>query len=382
MKFTIQRQAFTQQLAHVLRAIPSKATIPILTGIKIQATEEGITLIGSDADISIESFMPVEDSSFGLTIEETGSIVVTARLFNDIIRKLPTSEIKIESNEQFLLTISSGPAVFTLNGQDGNNFPHLPEIDASQQIHLPTAQFKALINNTIFSASNQESRPILTGVNLTAAEDHLTAVATDSHRLSRREIPIEIASEQLNFDALTIPKKTLVELERIVEDDQKLSMIVTGQQVVFTLENLTIYSRLLEGNYPDTDSLIPASYETQIVVNAGEFSQAIERASLMSHQGKNNVVQLDITPEQVELSVQGNERGKVSEIIKSKNVEGQALKISFNPDYMKDALGAFQGQDIKIDFQTPVRPLLLTAVEESDVPHNGLVQLLTPIRTH
>lgn len=382
MKFTIGRAAFTAQLIDVSRAIPSKATIPILTGIKITATKEGITLIGSDAEISIESFLSVQDDSLGLEIEETGSIVVTARIFNDIVRKLPTTKVTIETNEQFILTATSGEAIFSLNGTDGQSYPRLPEIESDRKINLPTVLFKELISQTIFSASNQESRPVLTGVHLMMNEGHITGVATDSHRLSRRQIPVEFTTDQANFEAITIPKKTLNELERIVQDDQTIEMIVTEQQVIFLIDNLTIYSRLLEGNYPDTDRLLPSSHTTEIVLSADQFLHAIDRASLMSHQGKNNVVQLDITDDNIDLSVQGSSLGSANESISAKSITGEPIKISFNPDYMKDALRSFSGVDINVGFTSSVRPLLISALEKSETPNNELLQLLTPIRTH
>ena len=382
MKFTINRQAFTNQLNDVSRAVPSKATIPILTGIKLEANEDGITLIGSDADISIESFLPSDNERYQLKIEESGSIVVAARLFNEIIRKLPTNEINLESNDQFQLTIKSGPAVFTLSGQDGQVYPHLPEVDTDHAILLPTIPFKEMINHTIFSASNQESRPILTGLNLSIFKDYVSGVATDSHRLSRREIPLHLDPSQLELTNLTIPKKTVVELVKIVEDDQDLKMVINEQQVIFLLDNLIIYSRLLEGNYPDTQRLIPQDHQTELVLNANDFLQAIERASIISHQGKNNIVQLSISPDQVKLAVKGNERGGLSEAIDYQAASGNELVISFNPDYMKDALKSFNGVDIKIQFQTAVRPMLLSSLEKAEGDHNDLLQLLTPIRTH
>ena len=382
MKFTINRQAFTNQLNDVSRAVPSKATIPILTGIKLEANEDGITLTGSDADISIESFLPSDNERYQLKIEESGSIVVAARLFNEIIRKLPTNEINLESNDQFQLTIKSGPAVFTLSGQDGQVYPHLPEVDTDHAILLPTIPFKEMINHTIFSASNQESRPILTGLNLSIFKDYVSGVATDSHRLSRREIPLHLDPSQLELTNLTIPKKTVVELVKIVEDDQDLKMVINEQQVIFLLDNLIIYSRLLEGNYPDTQRLIPQDHQTELVLNANDFLQAIERASIISHQGKNNIVQLSISPDQVKLAVKGNERGGLSEAIDYQAASGNELVISFNPDYMKDALKSFNGVDIKIQFQTAVRPMLLSSLEKAEGDHNDLLQLLTPIRTH
>lgn len=382
MKFTINRNALTTQLANVSRAIPSKATIQILTGLKLSVSNEGITLIGSDSDISIESFLPIDDETLNLTIEETGHVVLPARLFNEIVKKLPLENVTIEMNENFSVTVTSGKAMFNIVGIDGDAYPHLPEIEADKRITLPTASFKQMINQTIFAASNQESRPVLTGIHLQATSNYLTAIATDSHRLSKREIPVDINETQLNFDAITIPKKTMTELTRIIEDDQTLFMIVAQQQVIFIADNLTIYSRLLEGNYPETSRLIPTSHQTEMVVNANEFHQAIDRAALMSHEGKNNVVQLTVDNAVVELSVSGNEAGHVAEIINTKTAGGDDLKISFNPDYMKDALKSFGDIAVKVEFQSAVRPLLISAETESEIPHNQLLQLLTPVRTH
>ncbi|WP_124057758.1 DNA polymerase III subunit beta [Vaginisenegalia massiliensis] len=382
MKFTIQRQALINQLSHVTRAISSKATIPVLTGIKVTASHQGLTLIGSDADISIESYLPQADDQIKLTIEKTGSIVLPARLFNEVIKKLPTPEVTIEVNENFLATISSGTVVFEINGVDGQQYPQLPEISSDQKIALPTLLFKQMINQTVFATSNQESRPILTGINFSLKVDQLSAVATDSHRLSKRTIPLNQNELSLTDQTLTIPKKTMIELSRIVEDNQELYMTLMAQQVIFTVDNLTIYSRLLEGNYPETDRLIPNSHQTELIVNANEFLAAIDRASLMAHEGKNNVVQLEIDDQKVELSVQGNEAGHLAEEIAYQLAEGDAIKISFNPDYMKDALKSFGDVDVKIGFQSPVRPLLLSAVVEQVQENNQLLQLLTPIRTH
>ncbi|UUX33071.1 DNA polymerase III subunit beta [Fundicoccus culcitae] len=382
MKFVIQKQAFIIQLNHVTRAIPSKATIPILQGIKITATNEGITLIGSDADISIESFLPVDNESYDLSIEEEGSIVLPARLFNDIIKKLPKDEVVIESDDFYHATITSGSATFNINGQDSESYPRLPDIEIDQQINLPPLLFKQMVDQTVFATSNQESRPVLTGIHLTANASSITAAATDSHRLSLREIPTDLPNGEDSFKPITIPKKTMVELTRMIDDNGKLAFAVTEQQVIFFLENLTIFSRLLEGNYPDVYRLIPSSHQTELVLNANNFLQAIDRASLMSHESKNNVVQLEIGEDNVELSVKGNQVGHVAEEIDYKKAEGDAIIISFNPDYMKDALKSFGDVDIKIQFQSSIRPLLMSQDLEDEVPHSQLLQLLTPIRTH
>ena len=382
MKFTINRLSFMQQINNVQRAIPGKTTINILYGIKLTADSNGLTLIGSDADISIESRILSNDPLADLQIKNHGQIILPARLLNEIVKKLPTDLVDVEVNDQFIATIISGSAEFQITGIDGNEYPRLPEIDLDHQIQLPTLTFKNMINQTIFATSNQESRPILTGLHLVLKEDHLVGVATDSHRLSQREIPLKLSQISNDFEAITIPKKTMNELVRIVPDDAELFMTLSNQQIIFTYETLTIYSRLLEGNYPATERLIPTESETQLVLNANDFLQAIERASLMSHEGKNNIVELDINAEKVELSVRGNEIGNVAEEIQFESVNGQPLQISFNPDYMKEALRSFGDIDITIQFNSSVRPMLLTPNQTSELPHNELLQLLTPVRTH
>ncbi|MGF3226847.1 DNA polymerase III subunit beta [Facklamia sp. P12932] len=382
MKFTINRSAFTQQINNVQRAIPSKTTINILYGIKLSLDSNGMTLIGSDADISIESHIAVDEPLANLQIEETGQIVLPARLLNEIIKKLPQDEVIVSVDDQFKATIQSGNAKFQIVGIDGNEYPRLPIIDLDHQIQLPTLTFKNMIHQTIFAASNQESRPILTGLHLMLEKDYLVGVATDSHRLSQREIPLKLTENSHHLEAITVPKKTMIELARIVPDNADLMMTISNQQIIFTFENITIYSRLLEGNYPATDRLIPNSSETEIILNAADFLQAIERASLMSHEGKNNIVQLDIQTDHIELFVKGNEIGNVAEEIQFVSSNGEELQISFNPDYMKEALRSFGDIEITIQFNSAVRPMLITPSVKSELPHNDLLQLLTPVRTH
>lgn len=382
MKFSINRSYFTQQVNNVSRAIPSKTSINILYGIKIEIASSGLTLIGSDSDISIKSLIPIEDESAQLSIDGYGEVVLPARLLNDIVKKLPTDQIEVSIDDKFTATIQSGSAEFQVMGIDGNDYPRLPEMDTDHEIELPTLAFKHMITQTIFAASNQESRPVLTGLHLTLEEACLTAVATDSHRLSQRQIPLTIKGTQEAFDPITIPKKTMNELARMVDDQATLTMSVINQQIIFKFDNITIYSRLLEGNYPATDRLIPTSSATEMVVNAYDFLQAIDRASLMAHESKNNIVQLDIQDQTVELSVRGNEIGTLAEVIECESIEGEAVKISFNPDYMKDALRSFGDISIRIQFNSAVRPLLLSSLEASEIPNNELLQLLTPVRTH
>ena len=379
MRFSINRDYFIEQLNHVIRAIPSKTTMQILTGLKIELTNDQLILIGSDSNISIENIINVSEPAAQLTIIETGGIILTARLFIDIIKKLPTPIIEIEVNDRHTATIQSGKATFTLNGIHVNQYPKLPEISDTQELTIPSLLLKKMINQTIFSASNQETRPILTGLNITFHKTHLTGVTTDSHRLSKRDIPVETDLEQLS---LTIPKKTVIELTRILDDDTDVSISIMNQQIIFSFANLVIYSRLLEGNFPEVNRLIPTQHNTRLVVNTQQFIQAIDRAALLARVAKSNVVQLNINENSVSLYVQGITIGNSTEEIAYESVSGSPLVIAFNPDYMLDAIRSFGEESIKLSFISGERPLLLETASDSPDPHNQLIQILTPIRTH
>ncbi|MDK7187385.1 DNA polymerase III subunit beta [Facklamia hominis] len=380
MKFTINRSKLIQELSNVQRAIPGKTSMEILLGIKLNLTSNGLYLLGSDSEISIESFINVNKEDAHLKIEETGSVVLPARLLNDIVKKLASDEVKIEVETDYVTKISAANAEFKIIGINAEDFPHLPTIEEQSQIILPAAQLKKVIDQTIFSASNQELKPSLTGLYLAIDKDQLTAVATDSHRLSQRKLLLE----NQNLSGITpmiLPKKTVKELARVVPDYADIKMTIASHQVVFQFENITVYSRLIDGTYPDASRLIPTEFNTEVVLNAQYFSGAMDRASLMSHEGKNNIVQLSIEDQHVELKVLGAEIGNVTEEIEYQELVGENIIISFNPDYMNEALKSFGDQTICLQLISPVRTMLLKAYPEKD-SKNALLQLLTPIRTH
>ena len=383
MKFSINRQVLIKHLSDVQRAISSRTTIPILTGVKISADENGIVLSGSDSDISIETLIPVSEENNQIEIHTQGGIVLPARFFSEIVKKLADEKITIEVKDHFQTNITSAKASFTINGIDVNNYPNFPVIDSNEVITLPTALFKQVIQHTVIATSTQESRPILTGVNMTIQDGKLTAVATDSHRLTQRVISIAAPDSQLEKTSnVIIPGKSLVELSRIVENQATIEMMITENQVLFKAENVYFYSRLLEGYYPDTNRLIPASSSTQIVLNAYDLLQATDRASLLSHEGKNNVVKLSIDANKVELSGNSPEVGNVEESLAYESASGDPLIISFNPDYMKDALRTFGQQDVQVNFTSAVRPFTVVPADREDDNDNSFIQLITPVRTY
>ncbi|CUR40980.1 DNA polymerase III beta subunit [Limosilactobacillus reuteri] len=379
MNFTINRSAFISQLNNVLRAISSKTTIPILTGLKMVVNEDNIVLTGSNSDITIESVINANDADNDLTIEDTGAIVLPARFFSDIVKKLPDKKVTIEVTSGFQADITSGSAKFQINGQDAENFPHLPEIETNKSVTLPNDILKEVIRQTVIAVSKQESRPILAGVHMTLKDGVLTAVATDSHRLAQRKVVLENIDNDIDFDVI-IPGKSMEELSGMISDvHEDVQMQVTENQVLFIFGNTHFYSRLLEGNYPETSQLIPQTADTTVELEAGTFLSSIERASLLSHESRNDVVKLSLKPSEnlVRISGDSPDIGTVEEEVVTSALDGNDLEISFNPNYMKDALRSFGQATIKISFTSPLRPFTLVPTEDQE----NFVHLITPVRT-
>lgn len=378
MKFDILRDRLLEGLNDVMKAVSSKTTIPILTGIKIDVTTEGIRLTGSDADITIQTFIPVEeDGQQIIHITETGSIVVQARMFNEIVRKLPTNEVEIQVTAGFQTHIRSGKSEFHLIGSDATEYPLLPELTEDQKFTIPADLLKSIIRETVFAVATSESRPVLTGVNWQIKNEALICVATDSHRLARRKVQLDNLPEVEH--SVVIPGKSLNELNKVLEDSTNLvQIVITSQQVLFKTGEVLFFSRLLEGNYPDTTRLIPEEYQTNLTINGKSLLQAIDRASLVARGDRNNVVRFEIFDNQsVEVSSNSPEIGKVQEEIPVESLEGENLKISFSAKYMMEALKAIDGQEVVIQFTGAMRPFILRSVHD-----DAILQLILPVRTY
>lgn len=378
MKFEIARDRLLNGLSDVTKAVSSKAAIPILTGIKLDVDEEGLYLTGSDSDITIQTFIPAEENGEQLiSTSQRGSIVLQAKYFNEIVRKLPTNDIEIEVSGHLQTHIRSGKSEFHLIGSDAEDYPQLPEIDDDRHFAIPADLLKSIIRETVFAVSASESRPVLTGVHWQVQEGELVCVATDSHRLARRKTRLESAPD--DDYSVVIPGKSLQELNKILEDsNEPVGITMSNKQVLFRAGHVLFYSRLLEGNYPDTSRLIPSEYKTDIYVNGKTLLQSIDRASLLAREERNNVVRFSADGSNiVEISSNSPEIGKVEEQVETASVEGEELKISFSAKYMMDALRAIEGQDIVIRFTGAMRPFILKSAED-----DTLLQLILPVRTY
>lgn len=378
MKFTIQKRPLIDAVAHVSTAVSTKTTIPILTGIKIVVDEMKCSLMASDSDISIQVDIPAEDDgNEQLNVTKSGGIVLPARFFFDIVRKLPGETVEIEVREQYTITIQSGQSRFQLNGMDPDEFPRLPQLQEESVISLPGSLLKAMIRQTTFAVSTAESRPVLTGVEWLLKDNVLRFVATDSHRLAKREAQVEVATEP-PVEQAVVPGKSLADLNKILDDDDRLvDIVLTENQLLVKTENVLFYSRLLDGNYPDTARIIPQSSKMGMVLNTKQLLNAIDRASLLTKGGKYNVVKLEVQDEQLHISANSPEVGKVSETVQLSEFTGEPLKISFNAKFMMDALRALDSELIRIEFSGPMAPFIIQPTD-----HEWILYLILPVRTY
>lgn len=376
MKFTINRNMFLENLNNVMRAISSRTPLPILTGIKLNLTTAGLTLTGSDTNVSIEITIPANED---LQIDSDGAIVLPARFFSEVIKKLPGKEFTFEVQESLQTKITSENTEFIINGVDASAYPALPEISEENSFTISGKLLRNVINETVFAVASQENRPTLNGVNFTFKDNKIKAVATDSHRLSQREVNIE-DNPQVNT-TLLIPGTSLVELARIIgENNPQVQLTPGDNQALFNVGNLSFYTRLLEGSYPDTDRLIPTTSTTSVEFDLSELAKSLERASLLTHESRNNVVKMSLNVDNQSVKLQGDspELGNVEEELSFKNLQGDNLEISFNPDYLRDALRASITEGVIMNFTQPLRPFTIMPDKENV----SFVQLITPVRTY
>lgn len=375
-QFSVNKNFFLHALNTVKRAISTKNAIPILSTLKMEVEPEGITLIGSNGQISIENFIPIDQEDAGLVIDAPGSLLLEANFFINVVSSLPSVELDLKEIEHQQLVLKSGKSEITLKGKDSNQYPRIQEVSAKNPLLLETKVLKELISETAFAASSQESRPILTGVHFVLNDQNeLKTVATDSHRLSQKLIQLDNAGD--HFDVV-IPSRSLKEFTAVFDDSiETVEVYFAHNQMLFKSEYISFYTRLLEGNYPDTDRLIPKDFNSQITFNVAHLRQAMERARLLSNATQNGTVKVEIKDQMVRSYVHSPEVGQVDEELETVKLVGDDLSISFNPNYLIEALKAIKAEEVELSFISPIRPFTLKGIED-----DHLIQLITPVRTN
>lgn len=376
MKFRILQATLVEAVSQVTKAIATRTTIPILTGIKVTAEENQLILTGSNSDISIETKIPSKiDDKEQLFVEKIGSIVVPGKIFAEIVRKLPGHEVEWVVHDRNMITIRSGQTEFRLHGLPSEEYPALPHLSQEQKFSVSPEVLRSLVRKTNFAVALNEARGVFTGVLVQLENGRLTCVATDSHRLSRQRVQVESLPE-LQLSNVIIPGRSMSELAKTFADETDLvDLVVAGNQLLATTKYLSFYTRLLEGSYPDTNRVIPKTGDIHVTTKTKELLQSVERASLISRDGRDNVVKWTVSDNQVEITSASQEIGSVVEEITAK-VDGNELTISFNARYMIEALRVIDSEEVRIQFTGTMTPFLMQPTDQEDSLH-----LIVPIRT-
>ena len=371
MKFVIRKNILLENLINTSKAISSKNLIPILTGIKFELKEEGLYLSASDSDISIMSFIKKEKIT---EIVNLGSVVLSGKYIVDIVRKLPDKDIVIEVIDGFNTIIQTEGLEFNLNGIDPNEFPNLDLEETKEPIILNPIIFRSIINQTFFATSVSETRPLLTGINFKINGNYLDVVATDSYRLARKQINMTDSYDG-DFN-LVIPGKNLIELSKIVEDEnENIYMHIFNNKVLFKYKDLVFLSRLIDGTYPVSSNIIPTEFKIDVECNFSDLYDMIDRASLLTSDKDKNTIKLELRNGEMIISSNSPEIGKVEE--KMFIGSDDSINISFSSKYMLEAIKSFNAEKIHILMNNDNSPIIIRSDDET-----SLVQLVLPIKTY
>lgn len=371
MNFIIKKEIFLENLNNVSKAISSKNIIPILGGIKLDLDNNGLSLTCSDNEITIRSFI---DKKYIDKITNKGSIVILGRYFLELIRKIPSDTIEIVT-DGLNLTINTHNGEYNLNGMNPEEFPDKTLELIEKPIKIDKNVLKNLINQTSFATSNQESRPILTGINVKINNNKMEFIATDSYRLAKKTIQIE---EKINEEInIVIPSRNLIELSKIVNDEsEKIELHIFSNNVLFKFDNILFQSRLLNGTYPDTSKLIKPESVVNITVNTDELYNSIDRASLLTSEKEKNIIKMELKGKELIISSNSQEIGKIEEKINIEKNNDTNIEISYSSKYMMEALKTIKGDKALILLSGEIKPIILKSLED-----DNLIQLIVPIKT-
>jgi DNA polymerase-3 subunit beta len=366
MKFICDQNTLVKAINTVSKAVTSRTTIPVLKGILLTLKENQLTLSSSDLEISIEKTIFVKG-------EEDGALVISAKLFSDIIRKLPSEDILIYGDEKEPLTIKTTHSEFHIVGLNAEEFPKMVSIEEEKEkIVFEKEILKDMIRKTAFSASMEESKGIIVGVLLEREKEFLNMVALDGFRMAvvRQEMKNE------KEEKIIISAKLMNEVSKIISEEEgegKVEMILDNKKVFIVLESTKVVLRLLEGEFIKYKDILPKDKKTKIMVNKNLLQEAIERASLLSREGKNNLVKFTITDQLLTITSKSEEGNVKEEIVIEK--AGENLEIGFNHKYILDVIKAVDDETLLMEYNTPTSPCMIKHPE-----NNGYEYLILPVR--
>ncbi len=355
MKLVCSKSSLLSGVQTVSKAVPNKTTMSILECILVDATKGVITLTANDMELGIETIIDGE-------IIEKGIIALDAKIFLEIVRKLPDSDITIETDSNYKTTITCEKSKFNIIGKSGEDFSYLPAIEKEDNIVISQFTLKEVVRHTIFSISDNDNNKLMTGELFDINGDELKVVSLDGHRISIRKIQLK---DNYAPKKVVVPGKTLNEVSKILPGDAESDVIIsfTSKHIVFEFDNTTVVSRLIEGEYFKIDQMLSSDYETKVKINKKELLSCIDRATLLVKEGDKKPIIINITDGKMEL--------KINSVVGSMNEDidieksGKDLMIGFNPKFLIDALRVIDDEEVDIYMVNPKAPCFIKNPEES-----------------
>lgn len=368
MKLSIARGSLLDSLSVVTKALSSRTTLPILSGVLLSAGDGVVVLQATDLEISIRDSVPAD-------VEQSGAVVVPGRLLADVVRKMPDVAIKIESTTGDRILVScrsekAGVISFELRTLSADDFPRFPEVDPELTVDMPTSLLGSMVKQVSKAVSRDEARPVLTGILLVIDGEEIRMVATDSYRLGVRVAHLEVpAKERIE---VVIPGKALEEVPKVAGASDTVTMGVSSNQIVFTSGMTTYVTRRIEGNFPNYRQLIPADGETRITIDRQELLEAAQRVSVMAQH--NAPLRMKIADNTLTLSAATQDIGEASEDLMVE-ATGNPLEIAFNHVFLLDGVTSSDEEKLVFFATSPLKPGVFTSADGS-----SYVYLIMPVR--
>ena len=355
MKIICDKNTLLKGVNTVMKAVPSKTTMPILECILIDASSDEIRFTGNDMELGIETI--VEGN-----IVEKGIIALEAKLFSEIIRKLPDSEVTISSDKNYNTLIVCEKAKFSIMGRDGDDFSNIPFVERDNCVSISQFTLKEVIRQTIFSIAANESNKMMTGELFEIRGDEMRVISLDGHRISIRKIILKSSYGNIK---VIVPGKTLIEISKILSGgtEDMVDIYFTENHIVFEFDQTIVVSRLIEGNYFRVDQMLSNDYETKIKINKKEFLDCIDRATLLVKEGDKRPIILNIADGVMELKIT-SQIGTMNEVVDI-DLEGKDIKIGFNPKFLIDALRVIDDETVDIYYMNPKAPCFIRDEEQN-----------------
>lgn len=368
MKFTITRDNLQQGLAAVSATIPARTTLPVLSNILLVADADGVRMSGTDLDIAVSLHVPAE-------VEEEGALTVPAKKFQELARELPEQPARITTKGD-RLELVCGRASFRLNGLPRDEFPTFPSVDFDESWTLPGDILQTLIRQTSFAVSTEESRPILNGVLWQLGEAKMNMVATNGHRLARMTVPVEGASAP-SAD-LIVPPKALAQVERLFDSDEPIEVARSENHLGFQRDGTQIFTRLIEGPYPNYEQVIPNDNDKHAVVDRETFTSALRRMAVVASD-QTHRVRLSFNHGIVRFGVETPDLGEAHEDLEI-GYDGEPMDIGFNASYLLEVLRYMPTDEVRVSFRAPERAAVLQPVGAENGEAPDYLCLVMPLR--